>query len=124
MKKNKLNNRFRKLSVKVSNAVGSPWAFMAAIALILGWLATGSYFQWSTGHSLFINSFTTIITFCLIFVIQGSQNRDSRAIQVKLNAIIVALEGANNKMAGLEEAAEEELDEAVEEIKQHIEEDS
>lgn len=124
MKKRKLNDRFRKFSVKISNAVGSPWAFISAIALILAWLSTGHYFKWSTGHSLFINSFTTIVTFCLVFVIQGSQNRDSRAIQVKLNAIIVALEGASNKMAGLEEAAEEELDEAVEEIKQHIEEDS
>lgn len=122
MKKNKFDDTFRKITSRVSSFAGSPSALIVAIAIIVVWATTGPHYQWSSQHSLIINSITTIITFLLCFIIQGSQNRDSRAIQIKLNAIIAALEGANNNLVGLESKAEAELDSAVEEIKQQIEE--
>lgn len=113
----KFNEKFRKFAVSVSELAGSPWAFMFAIALVGGWALSGNHFQWSEGHSLFINSATTICTFFLVFIIQNSQNRDGKAVQVKLDAIIAGLSGTSNKLIDLQNQAEEELDEAVEEIK-------
>lgn len=119
-----MNEVFRKFATRVSNGAGSPWAFIGAITSIVAWALAGPKMRYSDSWMLIINTTTTIVTYLLVFVIQGSQNRDSRAIQAKLNALLAAQEGASNKLIDLENQAEEELDKAVEEIKAFREEDS
>jgi low affinity Fe/Cu permease len=109
---------FRKFSIKVSRITGSPLAFVSALGLIVGWLPTGHYFQWSEKHSFFINNITTVVTFLNGFVLQASQNRDSRAMQLKLDEIIRSSGDARNKVIALEEKADEVVDELQEEFKQ------
>ena len=99
---NKRTVLFNKLSKKISNATGTPFAFMLAIGLIGSWFFTGFYYKWSEGHSLFINTVTTICTFLMTFLIQSSQNRDSSAVQIKLNELIRANKNARNKIIALE----------------------
>ena len=112
-----MNEFFRKFANYVSSWTGSPWAFVAAITSIVVWALSGKSMNYSDSWMLVINTGTTIITYLLVFIIQGSQNRDSKAIQTKLNAILAAQEGASNKLIDLENQAESELDAAVEEIK-------
>lgn len=100
---------FRKLAFKVASAVGSHWAFFAAMSLVVGWAVAGPIFGFSQTWQLFINTVTTIVTFLMVFVIQTSQNRDGRAVQLKLDELIRCTEGARNIFADLEEADEAEL---------------
>ena len=102
----------------VARQAGRPAAFAAAIALVLVWLASGPFFGWSTEHSLIINSVTTIITFCMVFIIQASQNRDTDAIQLKLDELIRVTEPARNQMVKLEELSEDERAEVKAEFAQ------
>src|SRR3982750_788075 len=102
---------FRSFAKESAAAVGSPWAFLLAIVVVLGWLATGPTFRYSDTWQLVINTGTTIITFLIVFLIQNSQNRDSEAIQVKLDEVIRAIEGADNALLDLEEMDEKKLDE-------------
>ncbi|MGL5922116.1 low affinity iron permease family protein [Chroococcidiopsis sp.] len=112
-----MNEFFRKFATKSAQAMGTPWAFLAALASVIVWATSGPYFKWSEAHQLAINTGTTVITYLMVFLVQASQNRDSKAIQTKLNAILAAQEGASNKLIDLENQAESELDSAVEEIK-------
>lgn len=113
----KKKEKFRKLAASVTTWAGSPTATILAVLSIIAWAALGPFMQFSESWQLWANTGTTIVTFLMVFFIQNSQNRDSKAIQVKLNAILAAQEGASNKLIDLENQAEEELDEAVEEIK-------
>jgi low affinity Fe/Cu permease len=88
---------------------GSTPAFLAAVALLLAWLLTGPLFQYSDTWQLVINTFTTIVTFLMVFLIQRAQNKDSKAVALKLNEIIAALEGASNRMIGVERLSEAEI---------------
>jgi low affinity Fe/Cu permease len=96
--------------------VGSPWAFVCAVLVILFWAATGPLFDFGDTWQLVINTGTTIITFLMVFLIQSSQNRDARALHLKLNELI-RTSRARNAFADLEDASEQELDAFHEEFR-------
>ncbi len=104
----KAQHFFQRFSNSISDATGTPFAFLAALSLVAIWLVTGPYFQWSDNHSFLINNSTTVITFLMSFLIQSSQRRDSIAMQLKLNELIRSNAEASNRMINLEEAEEEE----------------
>jgi low affinity Fe/Cu permease len=103
-------NIFERFSSKVSHATGSPMAFIIAILTIIIWALTGPLFSYSDTWQLVINTGTTIITFLMVFVIQKSQNRDSKSVQLKLNELIAANKYASNRLIVVEDLSEEELD--------------
>jgi low affinity Fe/Cu permease len=105
----KVNDLFRAFSRNTASAVGSAWAFVIAITVIIVWAATGSMFHFSDTWQLIINTGTTIVTFLMVFLIQNTQNRDGKAIQLKLDELIRALRGARNKLVDLEDLSDEEL---------------
>src|SRR5207249_7013711 len=89
---------------------GSSWAFALAVLIILVWAATGPIFHYSDTWQLVINTGTTIVTFLMVFLIQRAQNKDSRAIELKLNELIAAIEGASNRLIAVEDLSEKELE--------------
>src|SRR5947209_3232020 len=89
--------------------LGNPLAFALAILIIVAWAITGPLFHFSDTWQLIINTSTTIVTFLMVFLIQNTQNRDSEAIQLKLDELIRAVEGAHNGLLDIEEMAEEDL---------------
>lgn len=103
-------NFFEKFANWATNATGSSTAFILAAATIIIWAATGPVFQYSTTWQLIINTGTTIITFLMVFLIQKSQNKDSKALHLKLNELIAAHQGASNRMVDIEDITEAELD--------------
>ncbi|TSJ40976.1 low affinity iron permease family protein [Mucilaginibacter corticis] len=103
-------NFFERFSNWATAATGSSAAFMIAIAAIVVWLATGPVAKYSDTWQLIINTGTTIITFLMVFLIQKSQNKDSKAIHLKLNELLAAHEGASNRMVDIEDLTEKELD--------------
>ena len=112
------NGWFRTLSFKVSNWVGSYWAFVVAVGLVIGWLVTGPLFGFSDSWQLVINTGTTIVTFLMVFLIQATQNRDGKAIQLKLDELIRAQTKARNVFAALEDAGEDEIRRFEEEFRE------
>ena len=100
---------FEKLSTKVTKATGSSTAFILAFLVIIVWGITGPVFNFSNTWQLVINTGTTIITFLMVFVIQQSQNKDTIAIQLKLNELIAASGTASNRLVDVEELSAEEL---------------
>jgi low affinity Fe/Cu permease len=105
----KVNDLFRAFSRNIALAVGSAWAFIVAITVVVVWAATGPTFHFSDTWQLIINTGTTIVTFLMVFLIQNTQNRDGKAIQLKLDELIRALRGARNKLVDLEDLSDEEL---------------
>jgi low affinity Fe/Cu permease len=103
-------NFFEKFANWATNATGSSTAFILAAATIVIWAGTGPVFKYSETWQLIINTGTTIITFLMVFLIQKSQNKDSKAIHLKLNEIIAAHQGASNRMVNIEDITETELD--------------
>ena len=101
---------FDRFSKRTSRSAGHPIAFVAATALIVGWLVTGPIFHFSTTWQLVINTATTIVTFLMVFLIQNTQNRDGAAVQLKLDELIRSIDGAHNALMDLEELTENELD--------------
>jgi low affinity Fe/Cu permease len=102
---------FRKFSCGVASCVGASWAFGAAIVLIIGWALSGPLFHFSDTWQLVINTATTIITFLMVFLIQNTQNRDARAIHLKLDELIRSTRKARNALIDLENMTDEELEE-------------
>src|SRR2546427_5058284 len=107
---------FRRFSYRVAAVVGTHRAFLIATAVVLAWAATGPLFHFSDSWQLVINTGTTIVTFLMVFLIQATQNRDGKAVQLKLDELIRAQREARNVFAGLEHATEEELEEFEQEL--------
>lgn len=101
---------FERVATKITYWTGSFTAFGLAVALVLLWLITGPLFHYSNTWQLVINTGTTIITFLMVFLIQKSQNKDSKAIQLKLNELIASSQLASNRMVDIEGLSEEELE--------------
>lgn len=101
--------KFEKISGKITRVSGSPVAVLAALTVIIVWALLGPVFGYSDTWQLVINTSTTIITFIMVFVIQHSQNKDTTAIQLKLNELIAANEKASNRLVNIEDLTEEEL---------------
>jgi low affinity Fe/Cu permease len=106
----RIHERFGELSSRVAVAVGSPWAFMLAVLTILGWGISGPLFGFSDTWQLVVNTGTTIVTFLIVFLIQHTQNKEARAIQLKLNEVIAALAGASNALINVEKMSDADLD--------------
>ena len=102
-----MNNFFRKFAHATSDLVGSTWAFILGLVVIVSWGATGSIFQYSDTWQLLINTSTTIVTFLMVFVIQHTQNRDAKAIHLKLDELIRGVKGARTEMVALETCTDE-----------------
>ncbi len=112
-----MHEQFRKFSHQVSEAAGSAWAFIVALVVIATWLVTGPMFDYSNTWQLVINTATTIITFLMVFLIQNTQNRDSKAVHLKLDELIRAQKTARNSMIDLENLSDEELEVLEKEFK-------
>jgi len=108
---------FRGFACRVSEAVGSYWAFIAAFGVVLAWAVTGPLFHFSDSWQLVINTGTTIVTFLMVFLIQATQNRDGKALHLKLDELIRAQRSARNVFADLEHASEAELKRFEEEFR-------
>ncbi len=101
---------FRRFAQITSQAVGSSWAFILAVLIILVWAVTGPMFHYSDTWQLVINTGTTIITFLMVFLIQNTQNRDAKAIHLKLDELIKGVKGARTSLVNLEELSDKDLE--------------
>jgi len=104
-----VSDAFRVFARRSSIVLGSAWAFAGAALVIAVWLITGPTFHFSDTWQLIINTATTIITFLMVFLIQNTQNRDAKAVHLKLDEMIRALKGARNQLVDLEDLSDEEL---------------
>jgi low affinity Fe/Cu permease len=104
-----VSDAFRVFAHRSSIMLGSAWAFAAAVLAILVWIVTGPTFHFSDTWQLIINTATTIITFLMVFLIQNTQNRDAKAMHLKLDELIRAVKGARNQLVDLEHLSDEEL---------------
>lgn len=110
---------FRQFAGRVSDTVGTPAAFIIALLFCVAWGASGPLFHYSDTWQLIVNTVTSIVTFLMVFVIQHSQNRDTAAMQLKLDEILRAVEGARSSMIRLEDLPDEELGRLQEEMRRH-----
>jgi low affinity Fe/Cu permease len=101
---------FERFAHRVAGLAGQPIAFCIALAVVIVWGTTGPLFHFSDTWQLVINTSTTIVTFLMVFLIQQSQNRDSKAVQVKLAELIIAVKGAHNNLATAEDLSEHDLE--------------
>jgi low affinity Fe/Cu permease len=106
-----INAIFRSIATRISYLAGSPYTFITAIVLIILWATTGKYFGYSNTWQLAINTLTTIVTFLMVFLIQNTQNRDSKAIHLKLDELIKGVKGARDKIINIEDLPDEVIDE-------------
>jgi low affinity Fe/Cu permease len=112
-----MHELFRAFAQKASQAVGSAWAFMLAVAIVLVWGITGPLYGFSDTWQLVINTGTSLLTFLMVFLLQNTQNRDSRATQIKLDELLRAMKGARNELVDLQNVSEQELTHYCEEFK-------
>jgi low affinity Fe/Cu permease len=105
----RIRDAFGVFARKTSSVLGSAWAFVCAIAIIVIWAMTGHAFGYSDTWQLIINTGTTIVTFLMVFLIQNTQNRDAKAVHLKLDELIRAIGGARNKLVDLEKLSDDEL---------------
>jgi low affinity Fe/Cu permease len=104
-----VSDAFRIFARKTSNVLGSAWVFVVALLIIVVWGVTGPTFHYSDTWQLIINTGTTIVTFLMVFLIQNTQNRDAKAMHLKLDEIIRAIKGARNELVDLEDLSDEDL---------------
>jgi low affinity Fe/Cu permease len=105
-----LNDRFHHVAAFISRAFGSPWALAIAVATVLAWAGSGRYFGWSNGWQLVINTGTTIVTFLMAFLIQSTQFRESKAINLKLDELLRAVDAARTGFVNVEELDDDDLE--------------
>jgi low affinity Fe/Cu permease len=105
-----VENAFATAANRAAAATGSFWAFAIAVLVVLVWVVTGPVFGYSDTWQLVINTGTTIVTFLMVFLIQHAQNKETRALQLKLNELIAAVRGASNRLIDIEDLSDEELD--------------
>ena len=101
---------FRRLAEKTAHAVGSYWAFLIALLTIVVWALTGPYFNYSDTWQLFINTGTTIVTFLMVFLIQNTQNRETRIVALKLDELLRGVEGARTGLVELDHMSDDDLE--------------
>ena len=104
-----VSDAFRCFAQRSSTLLGSAWAFCGAVLVILVWLVTGPTFHFSDTWQLIINTATTVVTFLMVFLIQNTQNRDAKAMHLKLDELIRAVKGARNQLVDLEELSDDDL---------------
>jgi low affinity Fe/Cu permease len=114
--KKSMRDAFHVIAQRTAGAVGTPWAFTVALVAIIVWAALGPVYNYSDTWQLIINTATTIITFLMVFLIQNTQNRDARAIHLKLDELIRGIKGARNYLVDLENCTDEELDQLEKEF--------
>ena len=102
---------FGQFAAQASSYLGSRWAFASAVLVIVVWAILGPFYRYSDAWQLVINTGTTIVTFLMVFLIQNAQNRDARAINLKLNELIHSIQSARNQMIDIENLSDLELDE-------------
>jgi low affinity Fe/Cu permease len=105
-----LNDRFHHVAGFISRAFGSPWALAIAVATVVVWALSGRYFGWSNGWQLVINTGTTIVTFLMAFLIQSTQFREGKAINLKLDELLRAVDAARTGFVNVEELSDDDLD--------------
>jgi len=113
-----MDELFRKIAKSGSAVFGSAWSFVGAIAIVLVWALTGPLFHFSDTWQLVINTGTTIVTFLMVFLIQNTQNRDSKALHLKLDELLCAVKEARTGLVGLENLPDADLEELETEFKQ------
>ncbi len=104
-----VRDAFRCFAQRASVLLGSAWAFCGAVLVIVLWLVTGPTFHFSDTWQLIINTATTVVTFLMVFLIQNTQNRDAKAMHLKLDELIRAVKGARNQLVDLEELSDDDL---------------
>ena len=112
-----MNDIFRKFAQKIAHAMGTSWAFIIAVLIVVVWAATGSLFNFSDTWQLVINTGTTIMTFLMVFLIQNTQNRDAIAFHLKLDELLKGVKGARTELIDLEELSDDELEELHKQFK-------
>jgi low affinity Fe/Cu permease len=112
---------FSDMACRTARLAGKPLTFLVAVLLVVTWAATGPLFGYSDTWQLVINTSTTIVTFLMVFLIQHTQNRDTMALQLKLSELIIAVQGAENRLATAEDMTEEELEQLHESYKSRAE---
>jgi low affinity Fe/Cu permease len=105
-----MRDTFRRWAERTAHAVGSPWAFLLAVLTIAVWATTGPYFKYSDTWQLLINTGTTIVTFLMVFLIQNTQNRETRIVSLKLDELLRGVEGARTGMVQLDHMTDDELE--------------
>lgn len=113
---------FSDMACRTAQLAGHPLAFLTAVTLVLVWALSGPLFGYSDTWQLVINTSTTIVTFLMVFLIQHTQNRDTLAVQLKLAELIIAVKGAENRLATAEDLSEKDLEDLHEEYRQRAEE--
>ena len=109
---------FRRIAERAAHAVGSYWAFLIALLTVVVWALTGPYFGYSDTWQLFINTGTTVITFLMVFLIQNTQNRESRIVALKLDELLRGVEGARTGLVELDQMSDEDLERVHQEFSQ------
>jgi low affinity Fe/Cu permease len=112
-----MNDWFRRFASATSHVIGSPWAFLAALLITIAWAISGPFFGFSDTWQLLINTGTTISTGLIVFLIQNTQNRDAKAIHLKLDELLRAVQGARTGMVDLEDLSDDDLKQLQEEFK-------
>jgi len=106
-----MNRLFQQIAERTALLVGTPWAFIGAVIVIVAWAASGPLFGYSDTWQLVVNTGTTIITFLIVFLIQNTQNRETRIVRLKLDELLRGVQGARTGFASLDQMTDEELGE-------------
>src|SRR6266851_1220551 len=114
-----INDVFRKFARSTADVVGSPWAFFAGMAVTIAWACTGWFFRYSDTWQLVINTGTSVVTFLVVILIQSTQNRDSKVMQLKLDELIRAVRSARTQLVQMEELSDADLDSLKQEFEAH-----